>query len=654
MYCSRLRPLLLLALFGLSVLSAPPTRADDDVEVEGVIEALGDETLTVGGFTFLVTGATEIEGDDGDIGFEDLAVGQFVEVEGFYTADGTLVAEEIEVEDGGDDDGDEVEVEGLITALADDGLTVGGLFFLVTDATEIEGDDGDIAFEDLAVGQFVEVEGHYDASGDLIADEIEVEDDGDDDGDDSDIEVEGTIDALGASTVTVGSYTFLVTEGTEIEGEDDSDLTFADLAVGQFVEVEGAYGSDGTLFAIEIEVEDFDDDEIEVEGAIEALGDASITVLGLTFGVTDATIIRRDDDDEPILFTDLTVGLHVEVHGREESGTLIARRIEVDDDFDDDGEVEVKAVLDSVGDDVIVVLSRPFLVFPTTVIRDNDDDPIALGDLAAGDVVEVDARLDADGTLVALRIEREDDAPNRIELEAAVTAVGTTTLEVLGVSFLVDDATVITDDDDPATLADILPGQRVEVHALLEEGGVRRATRIEIERSGNVAGRVSTPASGTFGLPGLRVDYAADVLFVDEAGAAFDPAALTSGQAVRVSGTPGAQATLVASRVVVLGVQNPVASEGNAAPLGFEFDAVYPNPFAAQATVRYTLDRSAHVTLTVLDVRGREVRRLADASRAAGTHTETLDASGLSNGVYFVTLDVEGAGRVVRKTVLTR
>ena len=66
--------------------------------------------------------------------------------------------------------------------------------------------------------------------------------------------------------------------------------------LGQFVEVEGFYAADGTLIAREVEVEDFDDDEIEIEGAIEALGDASLTVLGLTFAVTDATVIRGDDD----------------------------------------------------------------------------------------------------------------------------------------------------------------------------------------------------------------------------------------------------------------------------------------------------------------------------------------------------------------------
>lgn len=649
---------LLLALGGLLLFTATPASADE-IEVEGAIEALGESTLTVEGYTFLVTEATEF--DDGLDGFADLEVGQYVEVEGFYAEDGTLIADEIEADDDGDDDGDdgednEVEVEGLITELTDDGLTVGGFFFLVTEATEIENDDDEIAFEDLELGMFAEVEGFTNDAGDLIADEIEIEgDDGDDDGDDSDIEVEGTIDDLGDMSLTVGNYTFFVTEGTEIEGEDDQNLTFADLQVGQYVEVEGFYGDDGTLFASEIDVEDFGDDDIEVEGAIEELGDASLTVLGLTFAVTDDTIIEGDDD-EPILFSDLAVGLVVEVHGAEIDGTLVATRIEVEDDFNnDDEEVELTAALDAVGDAQIVVLGRAFQVLPTTPVYGFDDEPIQLSDLEAGDVVEVDARRDADGTLVALRIERDDDPANEIDLEAAVTAVGAATVDVIGITFVVDDATVIVNDDDaPATLDDLMPGQRVEVDAIAEESGVRRALRIEIEDDGQAAGRVGTTGAGTFNLPNLQVTYDDTALFVDEAGAPFEPASLQSGQAVRVSGSPSGQGTLLASRVVVLGAQSTTANEGDAAPSGFSIESVYPNPVAGQATIRYTLDASARVTFTVIDVLGRQVQQMTDAPQTEGTHTLALDASALSNGLYFVALDVEGAGRAVQKVVVTR
>jgi hypothetical protein len=105
---------------------------------------------------------------------------------------------------------------------------------------------------------------------------------------------------------------------------------------------------------------------------------------------------------------------------------------------------------------------------------------------------------------------------------------------------------------------------------------------------------------------------------------------------------------------VVLGVQSSTANEGEAAPSGFAIESVYPNPIADQATIRYTLDASAGVTFTVIDVLGRRVQQVTDAPQTEGTHTLALDASALSNGLYFVTLDVEGAGRAVQKVVVTR
>jgi hypothetical protein len=345
----------------------------------------------------------------------------------------------------------------------------------------------------------------------------------------------------------------------------------------------------------------------------------------------------------------------VEVHGAEVDGTLVATRIEVEDDFDDGGEVELKAALDAVGEAQVVLLGRAFQVLPTTPVFGFDDEPIALSDLEAGDVVEVDARRDADGTLVALRIERDDDPANEIELEAVVTAVGVASLDVIGITFVVDEATVIVrDDDEPATLDDLAPGQRVEVDAIAEESGVRRATRIEIEDDGQAAGRVGTTGAGTFGLPSLQVTYDDTVLFVDEAGAPFEPTSLQSGQTVRVSGSPSGQGTLLASRVVVLGVQSSTANEGEAAPSGFAIESVYPNPMMDQATIRYTLDASARVTFTVIDVLGRRVQRMTNVPQAEGTHALALDASALPSGLYFVTLDVEGAGRAVQKVVVTR
>ncbi len=154
----------------------------DHVEVEGPIESIDADAVTVRGLTFRITADTEIEGDDREISLGDLLVGDRVEVEGRYDASGDLVARAIEMDDDGDrDDDDEVEVEGQIEDLDGDTITVAGLTFVVTADTEVD----DMAFGDLRVGDRVEVEGYYDGDV-LIADEIEGDDDDRDDDDDND------------------------------------------------------------------------------------------------------------------------------------------------------------------------------------------------------------------------------------------------------------------------------------------------------------------------------------------------------------------------------------------------------------------------------------------------------------------------------------
>ncbi len=64
----------------------------------------------------------------------------------------------------------------------------------------------------------------------------------------------------------------------------------------------------------------------------------------------------------------------------------------------------------------------------------------------------------------------------------------------------------------------------------------------------------------------------------------------------------------------------------------------YPNPFNPTTTIRYDLPKAGVVRLAVFDVLGRQVAELINAQQAAGFHTITFNASGLSSGVYFYRL----------------
>ncbi len=77
---------------------------------------------------------------------------------------------------------------------------------------------------------------------------------------------------------------------------------------------------------------------------------------------------------------------------------------------------------------------------------------------------------------------------------------------------------------------------------------------------------------------------------------------------------------------------------------------VYPNPTPAKATVEFSLDRSAHVVLRIVDMTGREVRLLDEKDLPAGQYLYDVDAD-LQAGAYFVHL-MTGSHLTVKRLII--
>jgi hypothetical protein len=89
-------------------------------------------------------------------------------------------------------------------------------------------------------------------------------------------------------------------------------------------------------------------------------------------------------------------------------------------------------------------------------------------------------------------------------------------------------------------------------------------------------------------------------------------------------------------------------------PAEFTLDPVYPNPFNAAARIRFCLQRASAVRVTVFDVLGREVARIADGTFDGGWHEIAWDASELATGVYLVAGETPRGARIVQKAVLLK
>lgn len=74
----------------------------------------------------------------------------------------------------------------------------------------------------------------------------------------------------------------------------------------------------------------------------------------------------------------------------------------------------------------------------------------------------------------------------------------------------------------------------------------------------------------------------------------------------------------------------------------FRLHPAYPNPFNPSTVVRFDLPSESQVILSVYDLLGREVARLASRRMDAGSHQVSWDASGVGTGTYIIRISAGG------------
>ena len=255
------------------------------------------------------------------------ANGDSVEAVGTIDGGGVLVASRIEKEDGSSGSNDQqADYEGLITRfVSPTDFSVASQRVTTTSSTVYKG--GSAA--SLALDVAIEVEGRFNASGVVVATEIEFRQEGD-------LELAARVDSVSAAgnSLVILGVTVRTNSLTRFEDHSSAEIerfSLVNVNPGDYVEVRGY--NDGTGFLATLLERDDDQSSVDLEGPAQAVAAPSFTVGGVAV-TTDANTEFRDNNGVTIsasTFFQLAPGQLVKVRGTLVGNTVLAERAELDD-----------------------------------------------------------------------------------------------------------------------------------------------------------------------------------------------------------------------------------------------------------------------------------------------------------------------------------
>ncbi len=96
------------------------------------------------------------------------------------------------------------------------------------------------------------------------------------------------------------------------------------------------------------------------------------------------------------------------------------------------------------------------------------------------------------------------------------------------------------------------------------------------------------------------------------------------------------------ARIKYQSILTAVENNSNQIPLTYDLMQNYPNPFNPSTVIKYQIAKEGHVTLKIYDMLGREVEKLVDEEKPAGSYEAQFSAGNknLASGVYLYSLRV--------------
>jgi len=81
-------------------------------------------------------------------------------------------------------------------------------------------------------------------------------------------------------------------------------------------------------------------------------------------------------------------------------------------------------------------------------------------------------------------------------------------------------------------------------------------------------------------------------------------------------------------------------------------DQNYPNPFNPETNITLGLVENGHVTLSVYNMRGQEIKTLLNGDKPAGIHNIVFNAENLPSGIYLYRMQTRNYTQIKKMILL--
>lgn len=290
----------------------------DELAISGIVNLIQGDNFILDEQAFTLTSDTEFtQGTKAD-----LVAGSQVSLIAKVTNNESFEVTKVRIELA-----NKISIEAVVEAVTETSFTLLGQEFSVDAYTQYEDESAtdlrNFTFTDIAVGDLLEVDA-FDNAGTLVSRSIEREEIN---AVAEEAEVEGKVSSIDSPNLSIKGVVVATNNQTEFENAEGLEVTqaefFATIALDDLVEAELAF-VDGQWVAIEIEVEDEENKEVELAGSVDSFESSErFTVSGFTVITTENTIFENGSK------ADLAQGNKLDIEGRvNTAGEITAEEIE--------------------------------------------------------------------------------------------------------------------------------------------------------------------------------------------------------------------------------------------------------------------------------------------------------------------------------------